>query len=129
MAAIKGVTRSLMKAVTTAPKATPITTATARSITLPRSRKARNSFSIFPSFFSGIPAKSQILWGRSLPGNPVGERGHRHLQAGRARVQHQQLFQDVRTGAVHGAHVEIEDRRVPFPEGHRMVADAAFEEV
>src|SRR5881275_589050 len=100
MAAIKGVTRSLMKAVTTAPKATPITTATARSITLPRSRKARNSFSIFSSFL-GSPKNRQILWDRSLPGNPVGERGHRHLQARRAHVQHQQLFQDVRAGAVH----------------------------
>src|ERR1051326_701069 len=48
MAAIRGVTRSFTKALTTAPNAAPMTTATARSTTLPRSRNARNPFNESP---------------------------------------------------------------------------------
>ena len=44
MAPMSGVSRSLTKALTTAPKAPPMTTATASSITLPRNK---NSFSSF----------------------------------------------------------------------------------
>src|ERR1700692_467768 len=45
MAAINGVIRSFTKAFTKAVKATPTTTATARSIRLPRRRKSLKSFS------------------------------------------------------------------------------------
>src|SRR5579871_1621535 len=48
MAAINGVIRSATSAVTTALKARPITTATARSTRLPRMRNSRNSLSIRP---------------------------------------------------------------------------------
>src|SRR5581483_11072345 len=44
MAAISGVIRSPTKAVTTAPKARPMTTATARSTRFPRRRNALKSF-------------------------------------------------------------------------------------
>src|SRR5579884_3106087 len=46
MAAMSGVSRSLTSAVTTAPNAPPMTTATARSITLPRSRNCRRPFTM-----------------------------------------------------------------------------------
>src|SRR3954469_16412422 len=46
MAAISGVTKRATKAVTTAPNAAPMTTATARSMTLPRRMKSRNSLII-----------------------------------------------------------------------------------
>src|SRR6478672_2748153 len=46
IAAMSGVSRSFTSAATTAPKAPPITTATARSTTLPRSKNALNPFSI-----------------------------------------------------------------------------------
>src|SRR5690348_1244140 len=46
MAAMKGVRISLVNEVTTAPKAAPMTTATAKSTTLPLKMKARNSFHI-----------------------------------------------------------------------------------
>lgn len=40
------VVRAMTRAVTTVPKAAPITTATARSITLPRRTNSRNPFSL-----------------------------------------------------------------------------------
>src|SRR3712207_6032597 len=43
---MSGVTKSATNAVTTAPNAAPMTTATARSTTFPRSTKSRNSLSI-----------------------------------------------------------------------------------
>src|SRR5438105_3630640 len=46
MAAIRGVTRSVTNALTIAPKAAPMTTATARSTTLPRSRNALNPLNL-----------------------------------------------------------------------------------
>src|SRR3954449_9067996 len=46
IAAISGVTKLATKAVTTAPNAAPMTTATARSITLPRRMKSLNSLII-----------------------------------------------------------------------------------
>src|SRR6266536_5966005 len=46
MAAISGVRTLVTKDVTTAPKAAPITTATARSITLPRRMNSRNPLNI-----------------------------------------------------------------------------------
>src|SRR5438874_7739882 len=48
MAAINGVIRSFTSAVTTAPNATPITTATARSRTLPRRINCLKPCNIFP---------------------------------------------------------------------------------
>ena len=48
MAAISGVRMSATKAVITAPKAAPMTTATARSTTLPRMMKSRNPLNIRP---------------------------------------------------------------------------------
>jgi hypothetical protein len=46
IAAMSGVIRSFTRAVTTAPQAAPMTTATARSITLPRIKNYRKPFSI-----------------------------------------------------------------------------------
>jgi hypothetical protein len=46
IAAMSGVTRDLTSAVTTAPKAVPITTATASSTRFPRRMNSRNSFNI-----------------------------------------------------------------------------------
>src|SRR3954469_7905601 len=60
MAAISGVTKLLTKAVTTAPNAAPTTTATARSTTLPRRMKSRNSLSMARS---SLP-RSGCLLGR-----------------------------------------------------------------
>src|SRR5580658_2732896 len=51
MAAISGVMKSLTSAVTTAPKATPMTTATARSTTFPRRTKFLNPFMNLPCSF------------------------------------------------------------------------------
>src|SRR5947209_16158900 len=51
---IRGVRMSLTSAFTTAPNAVPITTATARSTTLPRSRNCLNSARM--PFFSAIPS-------------------------------------------------------------------------
>src|SRR5215471_17098540 len=50
MAASSGVSRSLTSAVTTAPNAPPMTTATARSITLPRNRNCFSPFSMALEF-------------------------------------------------------------------------------
>ena len=50
MAPTSGVIRSATRAVTTAPKATPMTTATARSTTLPRKMNSLKPFSTVPSF-------------------------------------------------------------------------------
>src|SRR6185312_4296705 len=47
IAAISGVIRSFTKAVTTAPNATPITTATAKSTTLPRIRNCLKPFMFY----------------------------------------------------------------------------------
>ena len=49
IAAMSGVNKSFTSAATTAPKAPPITTATARSTTLPRIRNVLNPFSIVSS--------------------------------------------------------------------------------
>jgi hypothetical protein len=51
--AISGMTRSLTNELTTAANARPMTNATASSMMLPRSKKSRNSFSIWPSFGAG----------------------------------------------------------------------------
>src|SRR5712692_4403263 len=48
IAAISGVTRSFTNAVTTTPNAVPMTTATARSTTLPLSKKVRKPFKVIP---------------------------------------------------------------------------------
>src|SRR5207237_4024830 len=56
MAAISGVSRSATNAVTTAPNAAPMTTATARSTTLPRRMKALKSLTV--SFTVGPPGAS-----------------------------------------------------------------------
>jgi hypothetical protein len=50
IAAMSGVMRSLTSAVTTAPKAPPMMTATARSITLPRSMNSLNPLSTSSSW-------------------------------------------------------------------------------
>ena len=50
MAAMNGVIRSFTSAVITAPNAPPMTTATARSMTLPRSRNCLKPFSIGTPF-------------------------------------------------------------------------------
>src|SRR5581483_660523 len=55
MAAISGVSRSFTKAVTTAPKAAPMTTATARSTTLPRIRNCRKPFMQPPPYVRAFP--------------------------------------------------------------------------
>src|SRR6266545_4442107 len=52
-AAIRGVIRSFTSAVTTAPNAPPITTATARSMTLPRDRNCLKPFSMCVSSVGG----------------------------------------------------------------------------
>src|SRR5580692_8187110 len=54
MAAISGVMRSLTRAVTTAPKATPMTTAIARSTTLPRRTKVLKPFMDLPGSFGHL---------------------------------------------------------------------------
>jgi hypothetical protein len=52
MAAMGGVSRSLTKALTTLPKAAPMTTATARSTTLPGNMKSRKPLSMGCSWVS-----------------------------------------------------------------------------
>src|ERR1700687_2781814 len=72
-AAMRGVMRSLTNAVTTVPKATPITTPTARSTTLPRKRNALNPFMTlslltrrnrkydFPELLGGVESRQSGL--------------------------------------------------------------------
>src|SRR5437588_7965732 len=55
MAAISGVRRSRTTALTTAPKATPMTTAIARSTTLPRNRNALKSRASLTTSMAGSP--------------------------------------------------------------------------
>src|SRR5918992_3949398 len=68
ISAISGVTKLATKPVTTAPNAAPTTTATARSTTLPRRMKSRNSLSTplllargYPRPFDGLRGDPALL--------------------------------------------------------------------
>src|SRR5580693_2384962 len=78
MAAISGVMRSLTSAVTTAPKATPMTTATARSTTFPRRTKFLNPFMNLPCSFGQLDglgcAGAQWRTSYGAPGRPGRQR-------------------------------------------------------
>src|SRR4051794_3410473 len=58
IAAINGVKMFATSEVTSAPNAAPITTATARSTTLPRKMNSRNSFSMLVRFATSAPTPS-----------------------------------------------------------------------
>src|SRR4051812_4794843 len=102
MAAISGVTTSATKAVTTAPNAAPMTTATARSTTLPRRTNSRNCLSMPPRSRS-VPAL--LLDGRD---QPLTRREPRHVLA-------HAVAQLVQLGALRIGHVRRDDgpRRGP----------------
>src|SRR5258705_4198348 len=65
-AAISGVMMSLTSAATTAPNATPMTTAMARSTRLPRRRNCRNSLSMAPTLPSAPVASGRVVMDLSL---------------------------------------------------------------
>src|SRR4051812_22399868 len=98
IAAMIGVIRSATRAATSAPKAAPITTATARSTTLPRSRNALKSLSIIPT---ASPAGGKVLRLR------LGSHGDRHARE-RAQLA-----------------VVVRELALPHPGGATPVARAA----
>src|SRR5690242_20713679 len=81
MAAMSGVIRSFTNAVTTAPKAPPMTTATARSITLPRSMNCLKPLSITASC-----AGLSICWAHGQ-NRYLSEADVHHVPAGLQRPQ------------------------------------------
>src|SRR5436309_585648 len=104
---IGGMSRSLTKDVTIAPKAAPSTTATARSTTLPRMRNVLNSRSMPASLFLGDqePAERQVGQPRALEGvDGVGRRADQRLAV--------QVERGVEHGADAGAALELADHSV-----------------
>src|SRR5437763_2230339 len=75
MAAISGVMKLPVNAVTRAPKATPMSTATARSTTLPRSRNFRNPLMALPWVDGGVAFPASCL-------DRAPRSGHRQQHAG-----------------------------------------------
>src|SRR4051794_9541875 len=108
MAAISGVMRSATSLVTTAPNAAPMTTATARSTTLPRMTKSLNPLSIVPP--SDLPSWSEVTSGQPAGGRPRGMLGRRQHDC-------EQMRPDV---AGH------DDRRRPAQREHDLRATAVF---
>src|SRR6266480_682587 len=70
MAAIRGVRRSFTNAVMSAANATPMTTATASSTTLPRSRNCLNSLTTAPPLLADQPRPKPAFRHRRRPDRP-----------------------------------------------------------
>src|SRR4030095_6225443 len=140
IAAMSGVSRSLTSAATTAPNAPPMTTATARSMTLPRRRNCLNPFSMMrsPLLLTGRenPARKSIHFGAAqAPSRPAAVHDRR-VETARARPDaggeqshlrppvNPKIFLDPRVGERHRA-----ERRQPQPgrgQAERLTQVAGF---
>src|ERR1035437_310334 len=93
-AAISGVMRSFTRAFTTAVNAAPTTTATARSVTFPRARNARNPLNVETSFAAGERAterlRRQCLL--TLDAGPSLSRGSADILKRNKRSYHTRVF-------------------------------------